>query len=77
MEHVWILRCQQLRQYKAQFGPCLVPYKYAANPKLGTWVKTQRTQYKLHQEGRPSPMTDERIRELESIDFDWGTTAAL
>jgi hypothetical protein len=30
----WKERFQQLREYKAQFTNCLVPIKYAANPKL-------------------------------------------
>ena len=60
--------------YKAQFGHCRVARQYAANPKLGTWVETQRRDYKLYQKGKPSPMTDERFRELKSIDFDWGTS---
>jgi hypothetical protein len=46
--------------------------QYAANPTLGQWVSTQRRFYRLHQEGKPSPMTAERIRELASIGFDWG-----
>ena len=29
----------------------------------------------MNQEGKPSPMTSDRIRELESIDFDWGTSS--
>jgi hypothetical protein len=73
----WSARFQQLREYKAQFGNCLVPQQYAANPKLGTWVSTQRRNYRLYQEGSPSPMTEKRIQELESIGFDWGTTAAF
>ena len=67
----WKERFQQLREYKAQFTNCLVPIKYAANPKLGKWVSTQRTQYKLYQEGKPSSMTAERIQKLESVGFKW------
>ena len=70
----WIARFQQLREYKIQFGHCLVPNQYSANPKLGNWVSTQRSTYRLHQEGKPSNMPEERIRELESIGFDWGKT---
>ena len=73
----WSARFQQLREYKAQFTNCLVPRQYAANPKLGTWLSTQRYKYKLYQEGKPSPMTAERSRALDSIGFDWGTTAAF
>jgi hypothetical protein len=54
-----------------EFGHCVVPNKYSAKPKLGKWVSTQRTNYKLYQEGKPSAMTAERIRELESVEFKW------
>jgi hypothetical protein len=70
----WSIRFQQLCEFKAQFGHCLVPYQYSANPKLGKWVSTQRRCYRLYQEEKPSPMTAERIRELESIGLDWGTS---
>ena len=32
--------------YKQRYGDCLVPKRYAADPKLGTWVETQRVQYR-------------------------------
>ena len=70
---LWNERFQQLKDYKERFGDCLVPRQYAANPKLGRWVSTQRCNYKLHQEGKPSSMTEERIRALEDprIGFKW------
>jgi hypothetical protein len=74
VESIWSVRFQQLREYKVQSGHCIVPFQYFANPKLGRWVSTQRAQYKLYQEGKPSAMTEERIQELESIGFDCGTT---
>ena len=70
----WDARLEQLTEFKVQFGHCRVPRQYAAHPKLSTWVSTQRNAYKLYQGGKPSPMTEESIRELESIGFDWGTT---
>jgi hypothetical protein len=73
---IWNARFEQLREFKVQLGHCLVPKKYAANPKLGRWVGTQRNNYKLYQEGNPSSMTEERIRELESVGFDWEVTNA-
>lgn len=33
---------QRLVQYKREHGHCLVPRKYDADPKLSTWVETQR-----------------------------------
>ena len=70
----WTTRFQQLCEYKVQSGHCLVPQRYSANPTLGRWVSYQRAHYKLYQEGKPSNMSEERIRELESIGFDWGKT---
>ena len=73
-QSLWNERLQQMREFKVEFGHCRVPRKYAANPKLGHWVNTQRYNYKLPKEGKPSLMTAERSRELESIGFDWGTS---
>ena len=73
----WKERVDQLREFKVQFGHCLVPIKYAANLKLGKWVSNQRSNYKLYQEGKPNPMTAERIRQLESVGFEWDTTVGL
>ena len=67
----WNERFEQLREFKVHFGNCLVPAKYSANPKLGRWVSKQRSMYRLCQEGKPSHITAERIRELESIGFKW------
>ena len=45
---------------------------YAENPQLGTWVGTQRKQYKkFQQDPSTSFMTQERIERLESIAFQW------
>ena len=71
---IWSVRFQQLCEFKVQFGHCVVPAKYSANPQLGRWVKDQRYHCKLYQEGKPNRMTAERIRELERVGFfDWGT----
>ena len=42
-----------------------------ANPKLGTWVHTQRRQYKLMLEGKKSAMNEEKIAALDSLGFTW------
>ena len=67
----WNERFEQLREFTAHFGHCLVPTKYADNLKLVHWVSRQRSNYRLYQEGTPSPMTAERIRELDSVEFQW------
>ena len=38
----WDDMYNRLKAYKEQFGNCLVPRKYEADPKLATWVETQR-----------------------------------
>ena len=66
---VWNECFEQLLEFKAQFGHCLVPQQYSANSKLGRWVANQRYTYKLYQEGTPCRMTAERVRKLESVGF--------
>ena len=70
-EAVWGERLRELLEYKVQFGDCIVPTNFPANPKLGTWVHHQRRQYKKHKEGKSCHITDERVRALEDIGFVW------
>ena len=41
--------------------------------KLGSWVATQRNQYKSFKEGKTCHMTVERMELLEAIGFTWRT----
>jgi len=57
-------------------GDCLVPKRYTQDPKLGTWVETQRVQYKKlsrETEGLTSNnrLNTERLHRLEGIGFCW------
>ena len=70
----WQDRFEQLCEYKLQFGHCVVPQQYTDNPRLGQWVSKQRCNYNLLQEGKPSPLTAARIRQLGSLEFKWETT---
>ena len=72
----WNERLEQLREYKVQFGDCWVPIKYSANPNLGKWVSNQRSNYRLYQQGKPSRITAEHIRQIDAIGFEWGTGKA-
>lgn len=67
----WEERLSQLREYKAEYGHCLVPRSYSASPQLGAWVHYQRQQYRLLQKGKRSQMTQERVHLLNSEDFVW------
>jgi hypothetical protein len=57
-------------------GHCNVTQRYSENPKLGTWVNTQRKQYSLRQEEKKSQMTIRRIKALEGLDFAWNINEA-
>jgi hypothetical protein len=67
----WEDRFSELADYRKLQGHCNVPYNYSENTKLAAWVANQRSQYKSHQEGKTSPMTNLRIQELEGIGFEW------
>jgi len=68
---LWEERLAQLREYKAEYGNCLVPRSYSANSQLGAWVHYQRQQYRLLQKGKRSQMTIERADILHAEGFVW------
>ncbi|CAJ1965547.1 unnamed protein product [Cylindrotheca closterium] len=70
-ELLWQTRFHELKEYKLKTGHCNVPYIHDPNPKLAIWVKCQRRQYKLSQEGKPSNMTVCRIKALADLGFVW------
>lgn len=81
----WDAMFNLLNSYKEKYGDCLVPKRYAENPKLGTWVDTQRVLHKKMKkktegeggvEGEAGKagggrLTEERIRRLEDLGFVW------
>ncbi|KAL7572037.1 hypothetical protein ACA910_001690 [Epithemia clementina (nom. ined.)] len=78
----WSIMFERLKAYKAKYGDCLVPKRFPEDPKLGTWVETQRVQYKRLQREfdatsgveavQPNRRLDqERLAKLEEIGFAW------
>lgn len=67
----WENMLEQLLRYKNEHGNTLVPNRY---PKLGNWVSTQRRYYKARQKGQTTPLSDNRLKKLESVGFVWATT---
>ncbi len=65
--NVWERMIEQLVEFKAIHGHCSVPQKGGKNKKLGRWVNTQRTHFKL---GKIRP---ERAKQLDEIGFVWNT----
>jgi len=70
-ESVWNKRFNELKEYKEKYGRTNVPQNFKDNKQLGTWVHTQRSEYKKFQEKKKSSMTPERIQTLGSIGFQW------
>ena len=68
---VWAERYEELRNFKLEKGHCDVPQGYSINSSLGTWVSTQRRQYRLMKEGKPSTMKVDKIKALEALGFTW------
>ena len=77
---VWTLReskkpweewMTELRAYKKMNGHVDVPLKYEKSLPLGAFVNNQRSEYRKLRRGEPSSMTDEKIKELESMGFHW------
>eukprot|EP00978_Attheya_sp_CCMP212_P012188 scaffold30346_cov52-Attheya_sp.AAC.1 len=62
----WDVQFQELLDFKKIEGHTNVPQK--SGP-LGIWVETQRTQYRLWNEGKHSTFTIERSVKLEGIGF--------
>lgn len=75
-EKQWVQQFQELLAFKAERGHSLVPHTFDENPTLSRWVKRQRYQYKLKQEGAISTMTVARIKQLEDAGFVWDSHAA-
>ena len=63
---------EALRRYKAKHGHINVPLKYSETPGLGTFVNNQRSEYRKYMNGNAkTSMTEERVKELESIGITW------
>jgi len=72
----WIVKFNELAQYKRLNGHTMVPHNYKPNIKLASWVKRQRYQYKLKMKGEPCTITKERVQALDAIGFVWDFQAA-
>lgn len=70
-EGKWLESLAKVVKYKEEQGNCNVPRKWKRDPTLGEWVHFQRRQFRLRQLNRRNHMTDERIRKLEAIGFEW------
>lgn len=68
----WEERLNELRDFKELRGHCNVPKMFPENQKLAVWVKCQRRQYRLLQQGKKTTsktMTTQRIQKLIKLGF--------
>ena len=71
----WLEKVVELHDYRERWGDCLVPKRYAENPKLGNWCSKQRQQYrKFVANETPCSLTPDRIETLNRIGFVWNAT---
>jgi len=69
---LWGERLGELKAFQKRHNHCNVPCNFSENPQLGKWVNNQRTHYKLYTEGKKSPTTPQRIKQLEGVGgFEW------
>ena len=69
-QSAWMLKFEELKNYKTEHGDTNVP-KNHGDGVLGRWVNKQRTSYHRKLKGMKSPLNDERVVALNSINFAW------
>lgn len=67
-DSAWEAKYNQLKQYQQSQNNCLVP---SNDVNLRRWVDSQRTAYRLSNEGAKSSFTQGRIDLLNRINFEW------
>ena len=69
---IWEEHMKDLHLFKQRHDHCRVPRNYSDNPKLGRWVMNVRSHFQLLQKGKKSTLiTEERLQQLQEIDFDF------
>ena len=58
-------------KFKQEWGHCDVPQKYDQRPKLSNCVSDQRIQYRPLKSGKKSFTNNDRIAQLEDVEFQW------
>jgi hypothetical protein len=78
-EAVWEMQFARLAAYKAVYGDCNVPQGWAEDPRLATWVSTQRKGKRMLASGTLGPsegMTAVRAARLTALGIVWAPDAA-
>jgi len=67
----WSSMFGKLLEYKEKNKNTLVPQAYKEEPRLGRWVHYQRVEYWIFQQTGSGKITEDRIRRLDAIGFEW------
>jgi len=70
-EERWNEMVDQLTTFREKYNHAEVPQEYEENPQLGRWVMNQRTFYRMNEIGICTTLSEERIDQLEQLDFVW------
>jgi len=65
----WVRSFEVLKAYNEVHGHCNVPRAHDA--KVNQWISDQRTMYRYLTQGKPSCLTPDKIRTLNSVGFQW------
>ncbi|KAL7441549.1 hypothetical protein ACHAXM_008119 [Skeletonema potamos] len=68
----WLKNYTLLKEFKEKHGHVKVPTKGGEYDKLGSWMKTQITQYRNAKEGKLPALSEERIKLLDEVGMSWG-----
>lgn len=64
----WEDRLETLRKYQEKHGHLRIS---TDDPEMGPFIRRLRTQYRYREEGKQSSMTDERVRQLTELGFEF------
>lgn len=70
-KYTWEDSFEQLKKFKEAHGHDDPPMDSKEHRRLRIWVQNQRTMFKLKKSGKKTWITKERIKKLESINFNW------
>lgn len=72
----WVKHYEDLIAFKEKHGHTIVPKRYEADQQLSSWVFRQRRLYRLRLEGKPNGISDDRLKKLQDIDFQFRIRAS-
>jgi len=72
-EDSWRDHLQQLKAFHQKYGHCNVLSRKKKHAKLYHWVKQVQDLHKLGEQEKKIGLTNERIDELNDLQFDWGS----